>query len=425
MTARAGIPTSPESLFPFTSPAEVYAEHVATTVGRDLDIGGLSHAALDRLGPQQWPFVAGATTGTSRLYVDHRFAFEDGKARFVPLSTAQTADAPNAQTPFRLVTGRLRDQWHGMSRTGRIPRLYAHAPEPCVQINPADIARRGWSAGQLLRLSNPRGTIVLPLAASDDVRPGHAFVAMHWGRRSLSHDGVNALMPASYDPVSKQPELKHAAVRIEPAELPWRLTVLRSAGESLDGGEHIERSELVLTWRTRLQPVLGDFAYAALTLDGRERPLLALRLALAAPLAATQLEAIANALDMPEAACLNYRDGARHVAKRAIIEDGRLTGILLAGEEAASAWLRAALRDGVPIDELRRWIFAPRATPPVAAAAPRRVICNCFDVSADEIEREFKAGKTLPEVQEKLKCGTSCGSCLTEVRQMMVASAKA
>ncbi len=130
-------------------------------------------------------------------------------------------------------------------------------------------------------------------------------------------------------------------------------------------------------------------------------------------------------LDMPEGACLNYRDGARNITKRAIVEDGRMTGILLAGEEAAGAWLRAALRDGIPIDELRRWIFAPRSTPPVAAAAPRRVICNCFDVSADEIEREFQAGKSLPEVQEKLKCGTSCGSCLTEVRRMMGASGRA
>jgi len=145
-------------------------------------------------------------------------------------------------------------------------------------------------------------------------------------------------------------------------------------------------------------------------------------LAVATALTVEQIEAITTALDMPEAACLNYRDGARNIVKRAIIEDGRLTGILLAGEDAASGWLRAALRDGIAIDELRRWLFAPRSTPPVASAAPRRVICNCFDVSADEIERELQAGKTLPEVQERLKCGTSCGSCLTEVRRMMRAS---
>lgn len=413
---KLGAGEAAKALFAFDSPAEVYAEHVATTVGRDLDIGGLSHAVLDQLGPQQWPFPAEATTGTSRLYTDFRFTGNEGRARFIEIDTTLTADKPDARHPFRLVTGRLRDQWHGMSRTGRIPRLYAHEPEPSLKLNPADMARRGWAAGTLLTIRNKRGAIVLPVAASEEVRPGQSFIAMHWGRRSLSHDGVNVLMPAAFDPVSKQPELKHAAVRIEAAELPWRLTLLRSASDVPNANEQ------VLIWRSRLEPILGDFGYAALTIDGRERPLVALRLAVATPLTVEQIEAITTALDMPESACLNYRDGARNIVKRAIIEDGRLTGILLAGEDAASGWLRSALRDGIAIDELRRWLFAPRSTPPVAAAAPRRVICNCFDVSADEIERELQAGKALPEVQEKLKCGTSCGSCMTEVRRMMLAS---
>ena len=410
---KLGAGEAAKALFAFDSPEEVYAEHVATTVGRDLDIGGLSHAVLDQLGPQQWPFAAEATVGTPRLYTDFRFAGDEGKARFIPIDTTLTADKPDARHPFRLVTGRLRDQWHGMSRTGRIPRLYAHEPEPSLKLNPADMARRGWPAGTLLTIKNMRGAIVLPVAACEEVRPGQSFVAMHWGRRSLSHDGVNVLIPAAFDPVSKQPELKHAAVRIEAAELPWRLTLLRSASDTPNANEQ------VLIWRSRLEPILGDFGYAALTLDGRERPLVALRLAVATPLTAEQIEAITTALDMPEAACLNYRDGARNIVKRAIIEDGRLTGILLAGEDAASGWLRAALRDGLAIDELRRWLFAPRSTPPIAAAAPRRVICNCFDVSAGEIETEVRDGKTLAAIQEKLKCGTSCGSCLTEVRRMV------
>ena len=413
---KLGVGDSAKTLFAFGSAAEVYAEHVATTLGRDLDIGGLSHAVLDRIGPQQWPFPAGASAGTARLYTDSRFAGADGKANFIALATTLTADTPDARHPFRLLTGRLRDQWHGMSRTGRVARLYAHDPEPGVQLNPADLARRGWAAGTLLKISNKRCAIVLPVAACDDVRPGQSFVAMHWGRRALSHDGVNALTPSAFDPVSKQPELKHAAVRLEAADLPWRLTLLRSSGAAPDGDEQ------VLIWRARLQPLLADFGlgYAALTLDGRDRPLVALRLASAAPLAAEQIEAIAAALDMPAAACLNYRDGARHIVKRAIVEERRLTGILLAGEDAASGWLRAALRDGIAIDELRRWLFAPRSTSPVAGAAPRRVVCNCFDVSADEIENETRAGKSLPELQQKLKCGTSCGSCLTEIRRMLV-----
>ena len=104
---------------------------------------------------------------------------------------------------------------------------------------------------------------------------------------------------------------------------------------------------------------------------------------------------------------------------RACIEDERLTGILLAGEDQAESWLRVAMRDGVPIDALRRWIFAPRAEPPVAAAAPRKVICNCLDVSEADIRKEIAAGADLAALQEKLKCGTSCGSCVPEIKRML------
>ncbi|MHB1429931.1 MAG: nitrate reductase [Rhodocyclaceae bacterium] len=397
--------------FAFASPAEVYAEYVKTTAGRDLDIGSLSHEALDELGPQQWPLRDGV--GTGRLYADHRFAFPDGKAKFIAIDTRLTAEAPDARHPFRLITGRLRDQWHGMSRTGRVPRLYSHEPEPRIEIHASDLHRRGWQAGQLMRVKSRRGEIVLPISVSDEVKPGQAFVPMHWGARSLAHDGINALTIPACDPVSKQPELKHAALRIEPAALPWRLVVLRSPGLAPDAHEQ------VIGWRARLAPLLAGFDYAALTLDGRERPLVALRLALAEPLAPERIEEIARILEMPQEACLAYRDPAKNVIKRALIEDERLTGILLAGEDAAGNWLRAALRDGVPIEALRRWIFAPRAEPPVPTAAPRKVICNCLDVSEADIKREIAAGAGLTVLQEKLQCGTSCGSCMPEIKRML------
>ena len=411
---KVGAGGTAKKLFAFDSPAEIYGEYVKTTVGRDLDIGGLSHARLDELGPQQWPFPAGALTGTARLYAERRFVNADFRANFIAIDTRLTAESPDARHPFRLITGRLRDQWHGMSRTGRIPRLYAHEPEPCLQIHASDLQRRGWQAGQLMRVKSRRGEIVLPLAASDEVKPGQVFLAMHWGRRSLSHDGVNALTLASYDPISKQPELKHAALRIAPAELPWRLLMLRSADSTP------QAQEQVLQWRARLEPLLAGFDYASLTLDGRERPLIALRLACVIPLPAGRIEALAHALDLPADTCLNYQDPARNIVKRACVQEGRLTGMLLAGEDAAGGWLRTAVRDGLPIEELRRWIFAPRAAPPIAAAAPRHIICNCLDVPEDAIRREIAAGADLPALQEKLKCGTTCGSCVPELKRLLV-----
>ncbi|MFN6961715.1 MAG: molybdopterin-dependent oxidoreductase, partial [Rhodocyclaceae bacterium] len=399
--------------FDFPGVEAVFAEYVKTTAGRDLDISGLSHETLDRLGPTQWPHLDG--TGTRRLYTDHRFAFPDGKAKFISIDTHPTAETPDARHPFRLITGRLRDQWHGMSRTGRVPRLYCHAPEPCIELHPTDLQHRGWREGQLMRVTSRRGEIVLPVAASDAVRPGQAFIAMHWGARSLSHDGVNALALSACDPMSKQPELKHAAVRIEPAELPWRMTVLRSPGLAEDA------EETLLVWRARLADRLGDFTHAVLTLDGRERPLLVLRVATAEPPPSKHIERIARLIDMPADACIAYHDPARNIAKRALIEADRLTGVLLAGEDLAGLWLRAAMKAGTPVDTLRRWLFAPSARPPVATLAPRRVVCNCLDVGEDEIQHEIAAGADLIALKEKLKCGSSCGSCLPEIKRMLAA----
>jgi assimilatory nitrate reductase catalytic subunit len=408
---KVGAGETANRLFGFAATSEIFAEHVATTRGRDLDIGGLSHAVLERDGPQQWPYPAGATSGQARLYGDHRFATADGRACFVPLAFNLTAEAPDARFPLRLTSGRLRDQWHGMSRTGRAARLCAHEAAPRLLLHPADLERRGFKAGDLARVSSRRGEIVLPVAASDELKPGQAFAAMHWGGRSLSHAGVNQLMLASFDPVSKQPELKHAAIRVEAVDLPWRLVVLRAA-------ESASPEEEVLVWRARLAQLLPEFDYAALTLAGRDQPLLALSVAGTAPATDELLATIVTALDLGDSTV--YRDQQRGIVKMARIEAGgdRLVGLLLAGETAAADWLRDLMLGGRPLGDLRRWLFAPVAQPPAGLAPAGRTVCNCFGVTDSEIKTLLGQGLALEQVQAQLKCGSSCGSCLPELRRM-------
>ena len=411
-------PPLPGPTFEFADVAAVYAEHVATTVGRDLDIGGLSHAVLES-GPRQWPLRAGEQEGAARLYTDFKFAFPDGRARFSRLDLRLTAEATDARHPLHLTTGRLRDQWHGMSRTGRAPRLHAHEPAARLQLHPADMARRGVAEGDLLRIKSRRGEIVLPVAASDELKPGNGFIAMHWGGRSLSHAGVNELTLSVVDPVSRQPELKHAAIRVEAAALPWRLVLLRAAeAEGADGEEQL------LRWRERLARLLARFGYAALTLAGREHPLLALEIAHGAALDGAALAEFEAAVDFGDA--LKYADAARGIVKRARVDaDGRLTGMLLAGETAAAPWLKQAMLAASPLGELRRWMFAPRAQPPVAMARAGRTVCNCLGVSDEQISAMLATGVDLAGIQRELKCGTSCGSCLPELRRMAGASRRA
>ena len=136
LETRLPAPSRPSTLFPYASPESVWLEHRETTRGRDLDITGLSYAALEQ-SPQQWPLREGESQGQARLYQDAVFPTPDGKARFVAAAYTPVAEPRESRYPFSLTTGRLRDQWHGMSRTGTLGRLFGHVSEPAHSDEPA------------------------------------------------------------------------------------------------------------------------------------------------------------------------------------------------------------------------------------------------------------------------------------------------
>ena len=316
---------------------------------------------------------------------------------------------------MHLNTGRLRDQWHGMSRTGKLAQLMNHAEFPAASLNPADLDRRDLKDGELVALKSRRGRIVLPVAADPGVKPGHVFEPMHWGRRRLCHAGVNELIAPAIDPYSKQPELKHAAVVLERAELPWRGLILSQSSGAGAG-------EAALAMDAALAPFLAQLDYASLTLAGREAPLLTLHLAARTAPERPLLDAIAAAAGLAEAS-FRYDDARRDIHKRALIEGERLTGIALFGETAAAGWLRAAMLAEQPAGPLRAWLFAPVSTVPVARPARGRIVCSCKDVSTDQIAAAIAAGAhTLDQVQGRLTCGTGCGACIPEIDRMLGAT---
>ena len=205
----------------YETPEAVFNEHRESTRGRDLDITGLSYALLGREGPQQWPYPEGANRGRARLYCDGVFPTLSGRARFVAAQYSAPAEVPDSDYPLRLTTGRLRDQWHSMTRTGLVARLFSHSPEPEVGVHPETLSTLGMLDGSLVRVVSRRGSLVMRARACNDMRPGDAFVAMHWGARFIGGAGINALTLPAIDPHSKQPELKHAAVRIERFAVRW------------------------------------------------------------------------------------------------------------------------------------------------------------------------------------------------------------
>lgn len=423
---RPGRPT----LFPFTTPEAVWREHRDATRGRDLDITGLDYARLDTHGPQQWPFTAAGTQ--ARLYTDGRFATADGRARFADLPFVGLAEPRDARFPFSLTTGRLRDQWHGMSRTGTLGRLFGHAPEPTVDLHPQDLARLRLAEDELVRVSSRRGSVVLPVRADAGVAPAQAFVAMHWGSAFVGGTGpdgtplagVNGLTLGTACPQSRQPELKHSAVRVERAELPWRLLACAWLPP-----------QRVAELQAELQPLLATFGFATLLPFGQAKSGLALRAAAAVPAPAALLERIEAAFGLPreDASLLRYADGARgrrRTLRVSAVEGGaRLDAFVAAGDAAAERWLRTLLAEEQPVQALVRQLLAPGGQP--LSANPRRQVCNCFDVDADAIARACAGlpsqddDARLQAVQKSLRCGTQCGSCLPELRRLVRSSVSA
>ncbi|MHB1372346.1 MAG: nitrate reductase [Thauera sp.] len=417
LAPRIGKPAAAR-LFDYASSAEIFAEHVATTAGRDLDITALDHAVLERAGPQQWPCPAGADLtdmgARARLYADGRFPTPNGRARFVVPSHTLTAEAVGVRYPLHLSSGRLRDQWHGMSRSGRVASLYSHADEARIELHPEELARRGLADGDFVTVASRHGELVLRVAASTTLRRGQAFVAMHWGQRTLNSAGVNLLFGGDVDPVSKQPELKHAAIRIDPVALPARMLLVRAQRPGRSAADEA----------AQLAPWLERFAYASLALAGRDHAAVVLRVAHDRPIPAAWVEALDALLGLEGDAVLSYEDAARGVSKRALIEDGCLVALRLVGETAAAGWLGEVVVGRQPADALRRWLLAPLATPPHAAPARGRIVCNCLDVAEGEIAAAIAGGDGLDGLQARLRCGTSCGSCVPEIRRMLAAAGR-
>lgn len=222
--------------FAWGSAAEVFAEFAACTAGRVCDLSGVSHERLRQEGTVQWPAPATPDAPRSdRLYPDHRFPTPDGRARFAPTPHAAPADAPDADHPLVLTTGRIADQWHTMTRTGKSPTLRAAAGEPFIELHPDDAVAAGVSDGEDVRVVSRRGSVVLRARVTDAIASGVCFAPFHWGalHAAAGAGTVNATTLGAVDPTSKQPELKATAVRVERVVLSRRMPTRKDHGRRL------------------------------------------------------------------------------------------------------------------------------------------------------------------------------------------------
>lgn len=223
--------------FDYDSPAAIYEEHSRLTAGTHIDVSGVSYERLKEKRSLQWPYPAGATDyGTPRLFTDNKFYTSSTKAIIHSFPDDNRSVPPDPLWPLILTTGRIRDQWHTMSKTGKVSKLKQHIPVPLLEIHLEDANHREIREGDIVEIFNSHGTVRVKAQLSTSIKKGVVFLPMHWGRILNSDlNRANNLTTRLVDEVSRQPDLKYAAVQVRAYRKPVQKIIIIGAGAGACG----------------------------------------------------------------------------------------------------------------------------------------------------------------------------------------------
>jgi assimilatory nitrate reductase catalytic subunit len=390
--------------FDFSSAAAVFREHAALSAfendgGRDFDIGALkslSDDAFDEMAPVQWPLRADAAP-QPRFFAAGGFFANDHRARFIAPEIPALRTETTPARPLRLNTGRIRDQWHTMTRTGLSPRLGQHLPEPFVEVHPDDALKYGVTDGSFARVTTDYGQCTLRVVVSERQQRGMLFAPIHWSEANATGARVGALVAPITDPFSGQPENKATPAAIVPYEYVWR-------------GFALSRQPLELpahAWVARVA-VNGGSGY--LFADN-------------ADLAGWQswLKSIAGD-DLAE-----YKDFGGGVYRGAAFEGDRIKACLFIGPAGdAGDWnvVKSLFAADALNDDQRRLLLSGKSADGFANTGP--TVCACFGVGRTTICDAIAAGaNSAAEIGARLKAGTNCGSCIPELKRLIAQTVSA
>jgi assimilatory nitrate reductase catalytic subunit len=379
-----------KTAFPYDRPAEIWREHCRLSAyendgARLFALPGHSakgNAEYDAMTPFRW----GGTP-----FADGRFPTPDGRARLVAVAQKAVA-SPLAKWPMTLNTGRYRDQWHTMTRTGLSPKLARHREEPLVEIHPDDASRLGIVDGGLARVSTPQGNSVFRASVAATQRVGELFVPIHWTDRTATGGRAGLLPRPLADPISGQPGFKSTPVRIEPVATEWRgFVVVR--------GELATRPDCL--WATRVAVPCGTAWDMAGNGD------------------AATLDAL-----LPKGQRTEAVDAARGSRRIAVLDGGRLAAVLFVTRDGTLPprdWLVAQLSEAVAAPTL----LAGRAPGMQVDRGP--ILCACFDVGLKTILTAIAEQHLadVPAIGAALKAGTNCGSCRPALAKLLVTQGSA
>ncbi|MEP0960441.1 MAG: molybdopterin-dependent oxidoreductase [Roseobacter sp.] len=382
--------------FDYENPAEIFREHaalsgIAAKFGKDFDISGmrdLSDQEWDDLTPQRWP-VSDQKTG-GRFFADGAFFHADGKARMLPLRWRPPASKTSKRYPFLLNTGRIRDQWHTMTRTALSPRLSAHLAEPYVDIHPEDAKTLGLKAADIVRLTSPHGVSLLRARITDAQKTGQLFAPIHWTAETAPCARIDQLVAPETDPVSGQPESKASVVAAEPFDANWY-------------GFAVSRS-----------PLSPRSQYWA-----RARTQTGWRAELADGVTISDWEAEARRLfDLPDASLQIVEDPARGEHRLAFHDGDTLLAALFVSPK--------------PVAVMRDYVAAQTGSPspniltgltPADRPDPGPILCACLGVGINTILTaiETEGLMSVEAIGQALGAGTNCGSCRPEIASLLAA----
>ncbi|MFM9437894.1 assimilatory nitrate reductase catalytic subunit [Janthinobacterium sp. CG_23.3] len=364
-------------------------------------LAGMDRRQFDQLEPVQWPvtrLASGELAGQQRLLGEHQYSHPDGRARFVATAPRAPAHRPDAEYPLILNTGRVRDQWHTMTRTGKSAKLADHVAESFVDIHPQDALLYGVREGELARVSTRWGAMVARVRHGGGIARGGVFVPIHWSGQTASDARVGALVNPVVDPVSGEPEFKHTPVRVEQFRVSWHGFILSRGELALDGVAH---------W-TRIQ----GRSFARYELAGRN--------AIADYSAwARQLLAV----DDEQADWLEYEDRSAGVYRAVHLVDGRIDQCVFLSPRPdlpSRAWL-AGLFGHEQLSEVDR-VGLLVGQPIEKGADTGPTVCSCFGVGRNTICDAIR-GQNLTSVAAVTACvkaGGNCGSCVPEIKKLLV-----
>ena len=388
--------------FAYNSAADVLPEHANLTAIdknniRPLNLGslaGLSDDEYAAMPPQQWPIRPTGENG-GRLFAGGGFPTPDGRAVLVPTRWRAPASLPDAEFPFTLITGRVRDQWHTMTRTGVVPRLVQHVAEPLAAFHPEDAAALGIEAGSLVRLETAQGATVLRATIEAGQRRGDVFVPIHWTDAFSSMGPIGRLVTPARDPISGQPEMKATPLRATAVPTVWRGLLLHANAVRPTGCtwsriplDHGHTFELAGAEALPAGDALAHFAKTMMAADGAD--------------------------------IMEMTDPARGVWRYAALREGRLQSCIYLASGTAklpSYAALAALMAGPVEDAARVTVLSGGGT----VQAAEKNVCACFSVGLETI-RAAIVGQHLASVAAigvALKAGTNCGSCIPELREIL------